>query len=68
VRASSTADPFFSTRYILDLSSKVQAFEGFVIPTSVPVDAFGNPIVVPGETPVDSAVPAEAVPVTEAAP
>jgi len=68
VRATSTADPFFSTRYILDLSSKEQAFEGFVIPTSGPVDAFGNPIVVPGEVPVEGVVSPEAAPAATPAP
>jgi tetratricopeptide (TPR) repeat protein len=65
VRPLATSDPFISTRYTLDLSDKLAAFEDFVEPVApvVPLDAYGNPI------PVDpAAAPVEGAPVTEEAP
>lgn len=58
VRPTSTSDPYISTRYTLDLSEKLSAFEDFVVPV-VPLDAMSNPIPQAPETaPVDGMEPA----------
>lgn len=59
VTARHSKDPYIATRYILDLSEKLDAFEDFVVPVPAAVD----PLAAPGEaTAVDPA--AAGVPAT----